>query len=144
MQNLTNPWNPWQELDQIQKDMSRLFGRRIARPSVPVGYPAVNLWADDRSLVLTAEVPGLNPDQLDITVNRNTIILSGMRETERPKEGETHFRKERPSASFTRTLELPIEVDPDSAEADYSLGVLTLRVSRPAAHQPKKVTVKAV
>jgi len=144
MQNLTNPWNPWQELDQIQKDMSRLFGRRIARPSAPVGYPAVNLWADDRSLVLTAEMPGLTPDQLDITVNRNTIILNGTRETEQPKEGETYFRKERPSASFTRTLELPIEVDPDSAEADYSQGVLTLRLSRPAAHQPKKVTVKAV
>lgn len=144
MQNLINHWNPWQELDQIQKEMSRLFGRRMAQPSVPVGYPAVNLWADDHSLVLTAEIPGLNPDEIDITVNRNTIILSGKRDSGQPKEGETYYRKERPSASFARTIELPSEVDPDSAEADYSQGVLTLRLSRPAAHLPKKVTVKAV
>src|SRR5688500_96820 len=137
MQSLTNHWNPWQELDQIQKEMSRLFGQRMARPAVPVGYPAVNGWADDRSLVLTAEGPGLSTEQLDTTVNRNTIVLSGTRDSGQPKEGETYYRKERPSASFARTIELPIEVDPDSAQADYSQGVLTLRVSRPAAHLPK-------
>lgn len=144
MQNLKNSWNPWRELDQIENEMNRLFGRRLGKPSVPAGYPAVNLWADDQSVVLTAEVPGFSPEQLDITVNRNTIVLSGTRETAKPQTGETYYRKERPSASFTRTLELPFEVDPESAEADYSKGVLTVRLSRPAAHQPKKVSVKAV
>jgi HSP20 family protein len=144
MYHLMNHWNPWQELDQIQKEMNRLFGRRLGQPSAAVGYPAVNLWADDRSVVLTAEIPGMKPEDLDITVNRNSIVLSGSREIPKPQEGETWYRKERPAASFTRTLELPIEVDPQSAEADYSKGVLTLRLSRPAAHQPKRVTVKAV
>ena len=144
MQNLINKWNPWQELDQIQQEMSRMFGRRIAKPSVPVGYPAVNLWADDASLVLTAEIPGMNPEQLDVAVNRNSIVLSGTRESGKLQEGETYYRQERPKASFTRTLELPVEVDPQSAEAEYAKGVLTLRLSRPAAHQPKKVAVKAI
>jgi HSP20 family protein len=144
MQNLKNPWNPWKELNQIENEMNRLFGRRFGKPAVPVGYPAVNLWADDHTLLLTAEIPGFEPEQLDITVNRNSIVLSGKRDTVQPQSGETYYRKERPSASFTRTLELPIEVDPESAEADYSKGVLTVRLSRPAAHQPKKVTVKAV
>jgi HSP20 family protein len=124
--------------------MGRLFGRRLSRPSAPAGYPAVNLWADERSVVLTAEVPGFTPEQLDVTINKNTIVISGTRDSGKPKEGETYYRKERPSASFTRTLELPIEIDPNSAEADYSKGVLTLRLSRPAAHLPKKVTVKSV
>ena len=141
MQSSINTWNPWQELDQIQQEMGRLFGRR--RPSAPVGYPAVNLWADDTSLVLTAELPGLDPEQLDVTVNRNTITLSGKREADKPQEGQTYYRRERPAFSFSRTLELPIEVDPQSAEADYAKGVLTVRLSRPAAHQPKKVTVKS-
>ena len=143
MQNIMNKCNPWRELDQIQQEMNRMFGRRPAKPSAPVGYPAVNLWADDSSVVLTAEIPGMEPDQLDITVNRTTIVLSGKREPVKPQEGETYFRQERPSTSFTRTLELPIEVEPQSAEAEYAKGVLTLRLARPAAQQPQKVTVKA-
>jgi HSP20 family protein len=143
MQNSLTNWNPWKELDQIQREMGRLFGRRMAQPS-PLGYPAVNLWADDRSVVLTADVPGLEPEQLDVTINRNTVILSASPETEKRKEGETYYRRERPSASFMRTVDLPVEVDPNSAEADYSKGVLTLRMSRPVAHQPKKVAVRTV
>jgi HSP20 family protein len=131
-------WNPWQELDQIQQEMSRMFGRRTGRHSAPVGYPAVNLWADETQVVLTAEIPGLDPEQLDVTVNRNTIVLSGHREAGQPKEGETYFRRERSAASFSRTLELPIEVDPQSAEAEYAKGVLTLRIARPVRISRKK------
>lgn len=144
MQNTIRNWNPWQELNQIQKEMNQLFGRRLGNTGIPVAFPAVNLWADDRALVLTAEIPGWDPDQFDITVNRNTITIAGERDTAKPQAGETWYRKERPSAAFSRTLELPFEVDPQSAEADYSKGVLTLRLSRPAAHLPQKVTVKVV
>lgn len=140
MQSLIN-WNPWQELDQIQKEMNRLFGRR--RGFEAARYPAVNLWADDKSLVLTAEIPGLDPEQIDLNVNRDSITLSVNRQPETPQEGQTYYRRERPSASFSRTLELPIEVDPTSADAEYVKGVLTVRLARPTAHQPKKVTVKS-
>jgi HSP20 family protein len=143
MQSLMNLWQPWQDFNQIQQEMGRLFGQRMGKPSVPVGYPLVNVWANDALVVLTAEVPGLDPEQLDITINRNTIVLAGTRETGQPGEGETYYRRERPANNFSRTVELPIEVDPQSAEAEYAKGLLTLRLSRPAAHQPQKVTVKA-
>jgi len=144
MKATMNLWNPWQELDQIHQEMSRLFGRRQTASKQPTQFPAVNVWADDASLVLTAEIPGMDPEQIDVTVHPNSITLSGQRVLGEVKEGETVYRKERFSDSFSRTLELPIEVDPQSAEADYQKGVLTLRLSRPTAHQPQKVTVKAV
>lgn len=144
MKATMNLWNPWQELDQIHQEMSRLFGRRQTGANRQTPFPAVNVWADDASIVLTAEIPGMDPEQIDVTVQRNSITLSGKRDLGTVKEGETVYRRERFSDSFSRTLELPIEVDPQSAEAEYEKGVLTLRLSRPAAHQPQKVTVKSV
>lgn len=144
MKPTVNLWNPWQELDQIHQEMSRLFGRRQAVSKRASAFPALNVWADDSSLVLTAEIPGMDPDQIDVTVQRKSVTLSGKRDLGEVKEGETVYRQERFSDSFSRTLELPIEVDPQSAEADYQKGVLTLRLSLPATHQPQKVTVKAV
>ncbi|MCA9072004.1 MAG: Hsp20/alpha crystallin family protein [Planctomycetaceae bacterium] len=144
MKATMNLWNPWQELDQIHQEMSQLFGRRVKNSKQRPHFPAVNVWADDTSLVLTAEIPGMDPDQIDVTVQRDSITLSGKRNLGEVKEGETVYRQERFSDSFSRTLDLPIEVDPQSAEADYQKGVLTLRLSRPATHQPQKVTVKSV
>jgi len=143
MKALMKTWNPWQELDQIHQEMSRLFGRQNTNGNHVRVYPPVNLWADDASLVLTAEIPGVEPEKLDLTVNRSTITLSGTREFAGPQEGETYYRQERSAESFSRTLELPFEVDPQSADATYEKGVLTLRLSRPASHQPQKIQVKA-
>lgn len=142
MKALMKTWNPWQEIDQIQEEMSRLFGRRNGAGQFARVYPAVNVWSDDASVVLTAEIPGFEPEQLDLTVNNNTITLAGKREPVKPQEGETFYRQERPAESFTRTLELPFDVDPESADANYEKGVLTVRLTRPATHQPKKVQVK--
>ncbi len=143
MRTLLNPWNPWQELDQIQQEMNRLFGRRAGNVSPARVFPAVNLWGDESTLVLTAEIPGIDPEKLDITLNRNTIVISGTREVGQPQEGESYYRRERQGGEFSRTLELPVEIDPDSAEANYEKGVLTLRLARPSEHWPKKVVVKA-
>ncbi len=138
-----NPWNPWQELDQIQHEMGRLFGRRMGNALPRSAFPAVNVWGDESSLVLTAEIPGVDPEKLDITVNRNTIVLRGTREVGKPRDGETYYRQERQGAEFSRTCELPFDIDPESADATYEKGVLTLRLARPNEHLPKKVVVKA-
>ena len=144
MRVLTRNWNPWRELDQIQQEMSRLFGPRFStvapRPAV---YPTVNLWGNENELALTAEIPGLKPEDLDVTVNRDKVTLKGARETNRLEEGESLHRQERQTQTFSRTLELPFEVDPQSAEATYEKGVLTLRLKRPEEHKPLKVAVKA-
>ena len=144
MRVFTRPWNPCRELDQMQQEVGRLLGSRfspiIPRPAV---YPTVNLWGNESELALTAEIPGLNPEDLDVTVNRDKVTLKGHRETNRLEEGESLHRQERQTRAFARAVELPFEVDPQSAEATYEKGVLTLRLKRPEEHKPLKVAVKA-
>lgn len=138
----TATWNPWKDLERLQSDVNRLFGgdRMWDRTRA---YPAVNLHQGENEIVLTAELPGLNPDALDITVNPQSVTLKADRKPVELKEGESWSRKERPDVSVNRTVELPFAVDPQSAEANYEKGVLTIRLHRPKEHRPNKVQVRA-
>ncbi|MCC7421522.1 MAG: Hsp20/alpha crystallin family protein [Planctomycetaceae bacterium] len=137
----TATWNPWKDLERLHSDVSRLFGDRAWDRTR--AYPAVNVHQGENELYLTAEIPGLNPEALDITVNPQSVTLKADRKPVELKEGEAWSRKERPDASINRTVELPFAVDPQSAEAKYEKGVLTIRLNRPMEHRPNKVQVRA-
>lgn len=144
MLRITRNWDPWRELDEIRNEMNRLFSG--VRPSGgrtrPEEFPAINAWRSDHGLALTIELPGISPDQLEITVTANTLTVAG-KPTVADEEAGTYHRRERPTEPFSRTIELPFEVDPDSAEALYERGVLVLKLFRPQQQLPKKVTVKS-
>jgi HSP20 family protein len=140
MTRLFATWDPWQELADLQRQMNRLFSSRW--PVRREAFPPVNLRAGDDGLVLTAEIPGVNPDELDVTIQRDLVTVRGRREAEPLEDGETYTRRERFTEPFSRTVELPFEVDPQQADAHYAHGVLTLKLSRPAEHKPTRVSVK--
>ena len=94
-------------------------------------------------LLLTTEIPGIDPAQLDITVTADTITIRGGRTAEPLKEGESFHRQERPTGQFVRTVQLPFEVDPEKTEAKCDKGVLQVKLSRPEQMKLKKVTVKS-
>jgi HSP20 family protein len=138
-------WDPWRELEQLRGEMNRLFAdwrRPTLRRSAE--FPPVNVWHNEQSLILTAEIPGADPDALDLTVAGNSVVISGRRKAEAVAEGQNFHRRERWSEPFSRTVELPVEVDPEQTEASYELGVLTLKLQRPKEQQPKKINVKGV
>lgn len=141
MTRIFSTWDPWQELADLQKQMNRLFSSRW--PVRREAFPPVNIRAGQEGLVLTAEVPGVNPDDLDVTIQRDLVSLKGRRPAETLEEGHAYTRRERFTEPFARTIQLPFEVDPQQAEAHYTNGVLTLRLSRPAEHKPARVTVKS-
>lgn len=133
-------WNPWRELDQLHSQFNRMFS---GRSFVPSGVnPAVNLWQSEHGFVLTAELPDINPDEVEITVNRNVVTIRGNRPSEKLEENATWVRHERSDAAFHRAIELPEEVDAQSAEASYEKGVLTVKLARPAEKRPTKLTVR--
>lgn len=136
-------WNPWKDLERLQSDLGRLFARDLLLAERTQAYPPVNLWQNADGVLLTAEIPGLAADALDITVNPDSVTLRADKPASKPGEGETWNRKERPDASFSRTIPLPVSVDPQSADATYDKGVLTLKLQRPEEHRPKKVVVRA-
>lgn len=144
MNRVLTSFNPWREIDRLQEEMNRLFSNR--RRSGWFGraeFPPVNVWRDEHNIVLTAEVPGVEPDDLDLTVTGETVTIRGRRQPRELKEGEAWHRQERRVDAFTRSIELPFEVDSARAEATLEKGVLTLRLQRPETQKPKKVAVKA-
>jgi len=133
-------WDPWRDFRRLQRDMNRLFGDSFGWTSRE--YPAVNLWRGDEDVVLTAEIPGVETDDLDIAVHDNTLTLRGSRKAETLQEGETYHRQERGTGSFVRSVQLPFEVEADKVEAKLEKGILHLTLPRAEADKPKKIEVK--
>jgi HSP20 family protein len=134
----------WDEMDRLQREMNRLFDH-FDRPGLPLaGYPAVNVWMNDESAVITAELPGVDVKDLDISVVGETVTLSGERKgDDLPKEA-TYHRQERSMGKFTRTIDLPFSVDSGKVQATLEKGVLRVLLPRSEKDKPRKVFVKAV
>lgn len=105
-------------------------------------YPLINLWASDAGYVLTAELPGLAAEDLDIAVCDNTVTLRGVRKPEPCENGHTYHRRERGLGPFSRSLELPFEVDAEKVEATLRHGVLHLVLPRSEKDKPKKIQIQ--
>jgi HSP20 family protein len=134
----------WQEMDQLQREMNRLFdatsrGRVFNSPS----YPAINIWTNDDGQFITAEMPGVNPENLDIDVTGDALSISGERKQEEVGKDARYHRRERSFGTFSRTIQLPFMVDPDKVEASFQNGVLQINLPRAEADKPKKIQVKS-
>jgi HSP20 family protein len=134
-------------LHQLRDEMDRwLEGIPHETPRFTFGgspsvFPAINVWEDDTSLLLEAELPGMKVDDLNITVVGDQLTLQGERKFDDTDDVTVH-QSERTNGSFTRTLTLPAEVDVDQVEATLTDGVLQLRLPKAAATLPHKIDVK--
>ena len=143
---ISEPWSgdSWTSFDQLRRGMDQLFERAGARTARRAAvFPPVNLYETAQGYVLTAELPGVTADDLEISVERNRVTLGGRRTIERPNDASVH-RAERASGTFRRAVELPAEVDADKAEASHRNGVLMLRIPKQQKHQPRRIAVKAI
>ncbi|MCB0212841.1 MAG: Hsp20/alpha crystallin family protein, partial [Anaerolineae bacterium] len=89
------------------------------------------------------ELPGVNPEDIDISVVGETLKLTGSRQPEELGEGSRYHRRERGFGKFTRTFQLPFAVEADQVEAVFDKGILHISLPRAEAEKPKKITVKA-
>jgi len=131
--------DPVREMRRAQSDLNRFFGglRFFPRPE----FPLVNLWASTDGVIVTAEVPGVSPDDLDVAVHQNTVALRGTRNPEPLGEGVTVQRQERSKGQFSRNVVLPFRVDAERVSARFDRGVLTLELPRPEADKPHHIKV---
>jgi HSP20 family protein len=135
--------NLWGEFDRLQREMNRLFEPPARTSDVGrAGFPPVNIWSNSEDALLTAELPGVDPESIDVTVKDDTVTVRGTRPSEELPEGENYIRRERGSGTFVRSFALPFHVDADSVEARYRLGILEVRLPRREEDKPKKITVK--
>ena len=135
----------WNEMDRLWREMNQLYNTNYSGRFRPApSFPAMNVWTAEAGLVVTAEIPGANIDDLDISVVNDTLTLSGQREPEEVGEDVRYHRRERGYGKFTRTIQLPYPVDADKVEATFKNGVLHVSLPRTEKDQPKKIAVKTV
>jgi HSP20 family protein len=131
-------------MDRLQREMNRLFDdyyplRQRRAPS----YPALNVWTNEEGLAVTAEVPGVSPEDIDINVVGDTLTLSGERKPDQMDEGARYHRQERGYGSFTRSIQLPFAVDVAKVDATFRNGVLNVMLPRAEEDKPRKIAVKS-
>jgi len=134
-------FNPWTRLLRLEDEMNRVLSR-FTFPSVNE-FPLINIWENGEEAVITAEIPGIDPGAIEISITGKTLVLSGNREPETLKEDESYHRRERWYGRFTKSIDLPFPVEPEKVEAKFSRGVLTVILPRAEADKPKKITVKS-
>lgn len=129
------------ELIDLQREINRLFSN--VGHSTTLDYPALNVWEKDDSLVVTSELPGMNPENIDVSVTGTTLTISGTSKADPIKEGETYLRQERDLGNFQRNLQLPFGVDSKAIEAKYERGILIITLPRMKEDLPKKVKINS-
>jgi HSP20 family protein len=131
-------------MDRLRREMNRLFSDWPERAgwNVAPSFPAMNVWTDDNNAVATAELPGVSPEDIDISVENNTLTLRGRRQPEELEEGATYHRRERRFGAFNRAFNLPFRVDAGQVEAEFKNGVLSIWLPRAEADKPKKISIK--
>jgi HSP20 family protein len=136
------PGDLWSPFDEFDRAMNRILGDLYPTRAE---YPPVNIWMGKDDIVLTAELPGLEPEDLDISVHENTVSLScaPKEQPQRPQEGVTYHRRECAHPGFSRSWPLPFEVDPDKVDAKLENGVLKLTLPQSEVSKPKKIEIKA-
>lgn len=145
LQTAFNPWSyadPFSDMRRLQGSMNRLFdgGRTVDRTGV---YPPVNFWAGKDSVVMSTELPGLTEDDIELTVKDTMLSLRGTLPAKEEDEDIEWHRRERPTGSFLRAIDLPFRIDPDQIDARFENGVLTVEMQRHESDKPKHIQVKS-
>jgi len=138
--------SPWSGLlDELRRDLNHPTLRRpnAAFQGTRGVYPPVNLFETEEGYVLTAELPGVAPESVDVSIEGSTVTLSGERKIEYAAgEGTAVHRRERQSGTFRRGFELPTEIDIDAAKATHKNGVLRLNLPKSAASKPRQIAIE--
>ena len=141
-------WRPFREITRLRREMDRLWedyfgsGRRGLQPLQAEFAPAVDVQETAEAVVVKAEVPGLDPKEINIAVSGDVLTIKGEKKSEREEKEENYHLVERSYGSFCRSLTLPAAVDLDKIEAKYDKGVLTVTCPKKEAVKPKAIEIK--
>jgi len=134
-------WDPFADLNRVQREIEKnFFGPRNRQADFA---PPVDVHEDENALVLRAELPGVQRDDIDIQIDGNVLTLKGERKIEAEKQSRRYHRIERVYGNFVRQFQLPTNVDATKIEASLTDGVLTLSLPKKEEQKARKIEVKS-
>jgi HSP20 family protein len=143
-------WEPFRDLVSLQGRMNRLFDesfRGVSRGGAEEDWaqgawsPAVDIYEKDGTIVLKAELPGIEPKDVDVRVENNILTLKGERRFEAEVQQESYQRVERAYGAFSRSFTLPTVVDTDNIKAEFKDGVLRMSLPKKEEAKPKQISI---
>ena len=143
-----NPWEMMRELSTMQERMNRIWGSLYDQRHEDVtsrsGWlPPVDIYeTDSKELVLKVELPGLKREDIDLTVEQNTLTIKGQRRPDDDVREQQYHRVERSYGSFTRSFTLPATIETSGVRADYRDGVLTITLPVRSDAKPRQIQVE--
>jgi HSP20 family protein len=138
-------WDPGREVDTLQSEVNRIFDTFFGGNETRARrwVPAMDLVETEDHLVLRADLPGLEQDDVNVEVKDGVLTISGERRAEQEQKSEGFHRVERAFGSFSRSLLLPDGIDAEKVAADFDKGVLEVRIPKPEERKPHRVSIGA-
>lgn len=141
-------WDPFRDIMTLRERMDNLFEDSISRMrgtgenmSYSTWSPAVDIYETSDNLVIKAEIPGADKDDISVEIKDSALYLKGERKLEKDVKEENYHRMERSYGSFHRTFSLPTTVDQDKIKANFKNGVLEITIPKEEKAKPKPITV---
>ena len=142
-------WNPYRELNAMRESVDRVFDGNLANTTASWGNSgrwglALDIAEAEDEYVITASLPGIKPEDIEITSNAKMLTIKAEIKEDKEEEGKKYYLRERRSGSFCRSVSLPAHVKADAIDAEYDAGILTLRLPKSAESKPRSIPVKNV
>ena len=145
MRTTLNRWEPFRGAATLQEQVNRLFGNALEHSgeesNLTSWAPAVDIYETEHELVVKADLPEVDPKELDIRVENNLLTIRGERKFEKKVNEDNYLRVERAYGSFSRSFSLANTVNAEAIKADYQNGVLTLTIPKREEAKPKQIKV---
>jgi HSP20 family protein len=138
------------QVPSLRDEMNRLFDNFFTAPGLgtlterhwpATWYPALDVSESDGAFLISAELPGLKPEEVDINLTGNLLTLKGEKKEEKDEKTKNWHRVERSYGAFVRSIQLPDTIDPERAKASYDHGVLRIEIAKKEASRPRSIKV---
>ena len=146
-------WDPFREMDDMLRDLQPVLTNLLLAGPQHSGqarflpglfaraYPRINVAEDQDHVYVEALAPGVDPSTLNVTVQRNVLTVEGTKPAPEGVRSEAYYVSERAAGKFSRSIEIPVQVDGDKVEAKYTDGLLTVTLPKSEAAKPKQIQV---
>ncbi len=141
-------WGPLREMMTLRQAMDRLFEDSFVRPvglsSVSAADVAIDLKETDTDVVIKAELPGVEPDEVDVSIMEGVLVIKGEHKEEKEEKEASYYSRELRYGLFSRSINLPAAINAEKAEAVFENGILTLTLPKTEEAKPRQIKVKTV